>query len=128
VKKESMGERAMETWLAYLRVAYEPQYTFARALIGNPKKGIRLALKLAGLKDWRFDFALHEQKIAIEVEGGVFTGGGHTRGAYYTDNCRKYNTATLAGWRVFRFTTDQVVKGEAFNVIKEALSGPSNRI
>jgi len=112
----------METWLLFLRVEFEKQYRFALHLVGNPKKGIREALKKNDLKDWRFDFALLEQKIAIEVEGGVFSGGGHTRGAYYTDNCKKYNTATLAGWRVFRFTTDQVVTGEAFHVIKAAIN------
>jgi very-short-patch-repair endonuclease len=119
---ESNGERAMETWLIYLRQPYEKQYHFARHLIGNPTKGIRAALAKIGLKDWRFDFALPELKIAVEVEGGVFVNGGHNRGAYYTDNCRKYNAATLAGWRVFRFTTAMVTSGDAFLVIKAAIN------
>ena len=120
-KIESKGERAMETWLMYLRTPYETQYHFARHMIGNPKKGIREALRKIGLKDWRFDFALPEPRIAIEVEGGVFVNGGHNRGAYYTDNCHKYNTATLAGWRVFRFTTEMVTNGNAFHIIKAAI-------
>ena len=59
---------------------------------------------------WRFDFAFVEQKVAVEVEGGVFMGkfGGHTSGVGYTKNCEKYNEAALAGWTVFRVTPAQI--------------------
>lgn len=53
---------------------------------------------------WRFDFAYPDLKIAVEAEGGIFTGGAHTRGAHYAKDCEKYNQATLLGWRVFRYT------------------------
>jgi very-short-patch-repair endonuclease len=56
-------------------------------------------------RKWRFDFCLPDQKIAWEVEGGVWLGssGGHTSGKGYTANCQKYNMATSLGWRVFRY-------------------------
>lgn len=53
---------------------------------------------------WRFDFALPEQNIAIEIEGGLHNGR-HTRPAGYADDCSKYNAATMAGWRVIRLTS-----------------------
>ena len=52
---------------------------------------------------WRFDFAWPELKIAIELEGGVYSRGRHTRGKGYEQDCEKYNQAVLHGWRVLRF-------------------------
>lgn len=57
---------------------------------------------------WRFDFAWPDSKVALEVEGGVFVGGGHVRGRAYTNNCEKYNEAIFDGWTVFRLTPDQI--------------------
>jgi len=52
---------------------------------------------------WRFDVAIPEMMVAIEIEGGVFTGGRHTRGKGYTRDCEKYNAATVLGWNVLRY-------------------------
>ena len=62
---------------------------------------------------WRFDFAIPERQFAIEVEGGVFVNGRHTRGKAYEADCEKYAEALVLGWRVLRVTTDQVKRGEA---------------
>lgn len=59
-------------------------------------------------RKWRFDFALVEHKIAIEAEGGVWTGGRHTRGGGYTKDAEKYNAAVLLGWRVLRYPSGLV--------------------
>ena len=59
-------------------------------------------------RKWRFDFAWERERVAVEMEGGVFVGGGHTRGRQYTMNCQKYNAATVAGWRVLRYTVADV--------------------
>lgn len=81
----------------------QTEYKFARDIVGN-QKGVRERLKKIGLKDWRFDYAYPEKKIAIEYEGGVYIQGGHTRGGKYTDDCQKYNKAQFLGWKVFRIT------------------------
>ena len=60
---------------------------------------------------WRFDFALPQHKVAIEIEGAIWRQGRHTRGSGYTKDLEKYNTATLLGWRVFRFTPDMIKQG-----------------
>ena len=44
-------------------------------------------------------------KWLIELEGGVWTGGRHTRGKGFIEDCVKYNTATLLGYRVIRIPT-----------------------
>jgi hypothetical protein len=46
--------------------------------------------------------------VAIEIEGGVWTGGRHTRGSGFVADCEKYNAAAMAGWTVFRLTAEQV--------------------
>lgn len=56
-------------------------------------------------RQWRFDFAWVDSKVAVECEGGVYIRGRHVRGSGFEDDCEKYNEATAAGWRVFRLTT-----------------------
>lgn len=70
-------------------------------------------------RKWRFDFAWPEWKIAVEIEGGTFSQGRHTRGVGFADDCRKYNSAALLGWRLFRFTTGQVKAGYAIDTMIE---------
>lgn len=60
------------------------------------------------VRKWRFDFACIEFKVAIEVEGGTWSGGRHTRGSGYAADCEKYNEATMMGWSVLRLTSQQV--------------------
>lgn len=72
-------------------------------------------------RKWRFDFAIVEKMIAIEIEGGVWTNGRHTRGKGFTNDCEKYNMATELGWKVFRYTSDQINNGSAIEQITRVL-------
>jgi very-short-patch-repair endonuclease len=60
------------------------------------------------IRKWRFDFAHVPSKVAIELEGGTWSASRHTTGAGFRRDCEKYNAAVLAGWRVFRLTTDML--------------------
>jgi very-short-patch-repair endonuclease len=72
---------------------------------------------------WRFDFAFVGQKIAIEVEGGVWNGGRHTRGAGFIADCEKYNAAAESGWMVLRYAVDQIKSGDAINQVERIIRG-----
>lgn len=74
-----------------------------------------------GLRRWRFDFAWPGRMLAVEVEGGQWVNGRHQRGKGYEDDCEKYNTAALMGWRVLRFTGDMVKDGRALATLLAAL-------
>lgn len=70
---------------------------------------------------WKFDFAWPQYKLAVEVEGGIWTLGRHTRPAGFEADCEKYNHATVAGWRVLRVTRKLINSGEAIAMIRACL-------
>lgn len=84
------------------------------------EKQAALLIRAAGVKEpareyhfcgdrrWRFDFAWPEERVAIEVEGGGWVRGRHHRPEGFTEDCRKYNRAVLEGWRVLRYTADNI--------------------
>lgn len=57
---------------------------------------------------FRFDRAWPTKRVAVELEGGVYSGGRHVRGKGYETDCEKYGLATSLGWRLFRFTGKQL--------------------
>lgn len=67
-------------------------------------------------RQWRFDYACPELMIAIEVEGGIHIRGRHVRPKGYMADMEKYNTATLLGWKVLRFSPKDVY--QAIDILK----------
>ena len=60
------------------------------------------------VRRWRFDFAHPVSMVAIEIEGGTYSGGRHTRHEGYTADCEKYNYAQMGGWQVYRLTASMI--------------------
>ena len=77
-------------------------------------------------RKWRFDYAIPQHKIAVEVEGGVWTGGRHVNPKGFLGDIEKYNTATLMGWRVFRTTPDDLYRLATINLLKNAINNHYN--
>jgi len=73
--------------------------------------------KFHDTRRFRFDFAWPERKVALEIDGGVFSQGRHNRGKGYENDCIKFAEAAKLGWRVYRFSTGQVRSGEAISYI-----------
>ncbi len=72
-------------------------------------------------RKWRFDYCWPEAKVALEVEGGVWTGGRHTRGSGFVKDMEKYNAAALLGWRVVRCVPSKLRTAETAAMLRELL-------
>ena len=104
-KIESVGESELVIQLKALKIEFEQEFKF------HPKR------------KWRADFHLVEKMILVEVEGGIWSGGRHTRGKGYLGDMEKYNAATVMGYRVIRFSTEQVTSGLAIQQIEGVIKG-----
>ena len=103
----------------------------AKAVVSKVKKAQqvddlhqRVLAQLVGLPDpatellfhpkrkWRFDYAWPTRMIAIEVHGGIHSGGRHTRGRGFVEDRAKMNEATLLGWTVLEVTPEHIKSGQ----------------
>jgi len=70
------------------------------------------------VRKWRIDFSYPDIKLAIEVEGGVWDNGGHTRGSGFVGDMEKYNSMAELGWRLLRYTPQDLTKSTTIDQIK----------
>lgn len=75
-------------------------------------------LKFHSKRKWRFDFVLISSNIAIEIDG-MYAGRHQGWGKDY----EKQNVATMMGYRLLRFTTQEVERGKAKQFLAEWLGG-----
>lgn len=83
---------------------------------------VQAEYKFHDVRKWRFDYAIVSKKIAIEVEGGAFTNGRHTRGKGFINDMEKYNEATATGWAVLRFTPTQLLDLKTIEKIRQTVN------
>jgi very-short-patch-repair endonuclease len=81
---------------------------YLRFLCPDLAVGMVEQYKIVPDRKWRWDFAWPEKKVAIECHGGLYSGGAHTRPAGVQRDMNKANAATVAGWRVLYFSTDDI--------------------
>lgn len=72
-------------------------------------------------RGWRFDYAWPKYRVALEVEGGVFTGGRHTSAVGFIKDAEKYNYAACMGWAIIRCMPRTLCTGETMAFIKQAI-------
>lgn len=70
---------------------------------------------------WRLDFWFGDAKLAVEVQGAVWTNGRHSRGAGLTNDCEKFSHLAMAGIFLVLVTPDQIKRGDALKWILVAL-------
>ena len=80
------------------------------------------------IRKWRFDYALPDHRLAIEVEGGVWSGGRHIRPRGFLGDMEKYNAASALGWRVLRVTPDTLHSSATLELIRQAITAGDRQI
>lgn len=108
IKKErvqSIGEATLATHLTALKIQFEQEFLFHDT------------------RKWRADFHIIGHKLLIEVEGGIWTQGRHTRGKGYSEDMIKHNAIQKLGYCLLRFSTEQVKSGLAVRKIEEMVRG-----
>jgi very-short-patch-repair endonuclease len=75
---------------------------------------------------WRFDFAIPKYKIAIEIDGGVWTYGRHNRASGYIKDMEKMNAAASSGWLVLHFTPQEQYRRATFELIRQTINTLKN--
>ena len=70
-------------------------------------------------RKWRIDWAWPAYKIGLEVDGGIWHNGRHTRGAGWLKDSEKLNAAAIAGFRMLRTTPQQMASGAIFDTLRE---------
>ena len=63
-----------------------------------------------------------QQRLAVEIDGGGFVNGRHSRGSGIERDCEKYAEALALGWRVLRVTPKHVRSGQAVTWITRLLA------
>lgn len=72
-------------------------------------------------RKWQIDVAVLDHKIAVEIDGGVWVQGRHTRGAGVEKDNEKYAALAEYGWRLIRVTPRQVQTGQALKWVEAAM-------
>jgi hypothetical protein len=113
----SEAELLLAVQLEQAGIPFEREYRFA-----PPRK-------------WRADFAVvlfrhpsepsyaapDQVDLLIEVDGGAFIAGRHSRGTGVEKDAEKQSAAAILGYRVIRCTPAQVNDGRALSWIRQAL-------
>jgi len=99
-----IDEQGRELWMSSLEYAWET----LRLQLASDIPVLEREYQFYPKRKWRLDKAWVDQKIYIELQGGTWTRGGHSRGAGQTRDCEKLNMLTLMGWRGLLLTTDML--------------------
>lgn len=73
------------------------------------------------VRRWRFDLAWENEKLALEVQGGLFKRGRHTNGAALIKEYEKLSNAAILGWRILYCQPNDLCMSETVDMIKSAL-------
>ena len=87
---------------------------------GWPEEWIQTEYPFSEGRRWRMDIAIPHMRLAFECDGGKWHGG-HRRGAALEADYERQNVAIMTGWRLLRFTNEQILDGRALAWLKEWL-------
>ena len=99
---EKRLERSFETYWIQLGdgTVFTPQHRGIFSHINKRKKAI--------MTRHTFDFAFVAEKIAVEMQGGIYGRGRHVRPIGYHNDRAKMRKAMKQGWLVLEYTTKDI--------------------
>ena len=100
----------------------ELEETFAFHLKAKKMLGWLREHKFHPQRRWRLDFYHPAYNLAVEIEGGAWISGRHTRGAGFIADMLKYNAAAEMGIAVLRFDGGMVKSGEAIEQVERIIN------
>jgi len=119
---QQMADSAHERWQTAGNVSFNAPIVQPAAITSSPPPRPLYALvhicraeglpepipeyKFHAMRKWRADFAwpATNPRVIVEVDGGVWTQGRHTRGAGFIADMEKLNAAAMLGFIVLRYT------------------------
>jgi len=120
---QSIAEMTLAAQLEQAGIQFEREYQFV-----SDEEALRRGwvTPVRGLPHrWRADFLVRRSDIPptilVEVDGGGFIAGRHTRGTGFEADAEKASAAAILGYRVIRATPRQVEQGLALSWIRQAL-------
>lgn len=78
-------------------------------------------VRFAPPRRWRFDHCWSTQRVALEVQGGLFVRGRHARGPALLKEHEKLNAAAAAGFRVLFATPQTLWTDQTLSALTHAL-------
>lgn len=73
-------------------------------------------------RQWRFDYAIPDLRIAIEIDGGIWINGRHNRASGYIGDMEKFNAAATLGWVVLKFTPQEQYSQKTLELITQTIA------
>lgn len=72
-------------------------------------------------RKWAIDFYWPNERVAVEVDGAIWTGGRHTRGSGWVADAEKRRAMAAAGILLVPITPDDVATGIWVEPVREAM-------
>lgn len=72
-------------------------------------------------RQYKADFAWVDERLIVEVQGGLFNGGRHARGAGVESDLERQAIASCLGWKLMGFSPRHVKSGWAVEMTAVAL-------
>jgi hypothetical protein len=80
-----------------------------------------LEYKFHDTRKWRIDIFIPDLKVAIELEGGVYTYGRHTRPKGFLADIEKYNKISILGLKLLRYAHVEHTYNDILKDLKELI-------
>lgn len=111
----STAELTLAAQLEQAGIPFEREFRFA------PPRRWRADFYFKRREDYWPGVIVRYSKLLVEIDGGGYVAGRHSRGGGMEADAEKQSAAAILGYRVIRCTPRQVENGTALEWIRQAL-------